>query len=117
VGLPVPKTVIKAKPRPCFTACGEVSTHSQTYSAVPKRSLESWPRLQKAEKEAMIGESVEDLNAGLTAAATTGHALFWNEVKVVVGRQASTIGHLVVVVVGTWWWHLVVVVVVGRHLR
>ena len=23
VGLPVPKIVIKAKPRPCFTACGE----------------------------------------------------------------------------------------------
>jgi len=30
----------------------------------------------------MIGENVEDLNAGLTAAARTGHALFWNEVIV-----------------------------------
>ena len=81
VGLPVPKTVIKAKPRPCFAACGEASTHSQTYSNVPKRSVESLPRLQKAEKEAMIGEAVEDLDSGLTEAATTGHALFWNEVK------------------------------------
>lgn len=81
VGLPVPKTVIKAKPRPCFTACGEVSTHSQTYSAVPKRSLETLPRLQKEEKQTMIGEHVEDLNSGLTERATTGHALFWNEVR------------------------------------
>ena len=81
VGLPVPKTVLKAKPRPCFTACGEVSTHSQTYSAVPKRSVDSLPRLQKEEKKAMIGEQVEDLNSGLTEAATRGHALFWNEVR------------------------------------
>ena len=29
----------------------------------------------------MIGEAVEDLDSGLTEAATTGHALFWNEVK------------------------------------
>ena len=29
----------------------------------------------------MIGEPVEDLNSGLTEAATTGHALFWNEVR------------------------------------
>ena len=81
VGLPVPKTVLKAKPRPCFTACGEVSTHSQTYSAVPKRSVDTLPRLQKEEKQAMIGEQVEDLNSGLTEAASSGHALFWNEVR------------------------------------
>lgn len=37
--------------------------------------------MHKAEKEAMIGEDVEDLNTVLTAAAAEGHALFWNEVK------------------------------------
>ena len=29
----------------------------------------------------MIGEDVEDLHSGLTERATTGHALFWNEVR------------------------------------
>ena len=29
----------------------------------------------------MIGEQVEDLNSGLTEAASSGHALFWNEVR------------------------------------
>ena len=36
VGLPVPKTGMKAKPRPCFTASGDNSTHSQVYAPVPK---------------------------------------------------------------------------------
>ena len=31
----------------------------------------------------MIGENVEDLHAGMTAAATTGHVFFLNEVKIV----------------------------------
>ena len=80
VGLPVPKTGMKAKPRPCFTARGDNSTHSQVYSLVPKRSLRSLPRLQKAEKEAMIGD-VEDLPKCLIAEAKNGHPLYWNEVK------------------------------------
>ena len=42
---------------PCFTARGEVGTHSQACSAVPNTCLESLPRLPKAEKQATIGEN------------------------------------------------------------
>ena len=82
VGLPMPKTVMKAKPRPSFAGGGDHTTHSQVYAPVPKRSLESLPRLQKAEKEAMIGAPLEDdVHAGLAAVLAAGHPLYLNEVK------------------------------------
>ena len=83
VGLPVPKQVIKAKPRSCFSVGGETTTHSQTYSAVPKRSLESLPRLQASEKQSMIRNELEELPKSMADVASTGHALFWSEAKTV----------------------------------
>ena len=83
VGLPVPKTVLKAQPRPCFTACGEVSTHNQPYSGVAKRSLQTLPRLQPGEKQTMIGENLKDLPAKFVEHASNGHPLFWQEIKTV----------------------------------
>ena len=77
----MPKTVMKAKPRPSFAGGGDHTTHSQVYAPVPKRSLESLPRLQKAEKEAMIGALLEDVHAGLAAVLAAGHPLYLNEVK------------------------------------
>ena len=81
VGWPVPKTVLKAKPRPCFTACGEVSTHNQSYSGVAKRSLRTLPRLQPGEKQTMIGEDLAELPSKFVEGASGGHPLFWQEVK------------------------------------
>ena len=83
VGLPVPKQVMKAKPRPCFSVCGEATTHSQSYTAVPKRSLESLPRLQPTEKKTMIRNDVAELPANMADVASNGHALFWSEVRTV----------------------------------
>ena len=85
VGLPVPKRVIKIKPRSCFSAGGETTTHSQTYSPVPKRTLESLPRLKASEKQSMIRNEIEELpeSKAFNDVATTGHALFWSEAKTV----------------------------------
>ena len=76
VGLPIAKTTMKAKQRSLFTACGEVSTYSQTYSGVQKRQLQSFPRLAPKEKESMIGKPLEELPNKLVAAAASGHLLF-----------------------------------------
>ena len=78
VGLPVPKVSMKTKTRPCFTSAGaDVSTHSQIYSAVPKRSLESLPRMYRPEKQEMIGcGEIEELADDFAEAASSGHALF-----------------------------------------
>ena len=81
VGLPVPKHVIKSKPRSTFGACGEVSTHSQTYSGVPKRKLVTLPRLQPLEKQAMLGVGLADLPERCSQSGLAGHPLFWQEVK------------------------------------
>ena len=71
--MPVTKIVLKSKPRSTFAACGEISTHSQTYSGVPKRGLATLPRLQPLEKQTMIGEEPEELPEKLKEPCLTGH--------------------------------------------
>ena len=87
VGLPIPKVSMKTKTRPSYTSeGGDVSTHSQIYGAVPKRSLESLPRLLRSEKRDMIGGGeIEELPKDMADAADDGggQALFWSEVKIV----------------------------------
>ena len=77
VGLPVPKRALKSKPRSAFAACGEVSTHSHTYSGVPKRGLTTLPRFQPIEKQTMLGLDLKDLPDKLCEAGLAGHPLFW----------------------------------------
>ena len=75
------KTMMKAKQRSLFTACGEESTYNQTYSGVQKRPLPSFPRLAKSQKEEIVGRSLDEFPTKLLASASAGHPLFWQEVK------------------------------------
>ncbi len=71
---------MKTRARANFSACGEKSTHTRTYSGVPWRSLASLPRMALEVKDGVTGvtsPAYEELVA--TETKTKGHPLFWRE--------------------------------------
>ena len=80
--LPVSKVRMISKERTHFSACGEKSTHSSSYSGVPIREVGRLPRLSMQDKEGIVGSPLPTY--GDSVIATTGvkgHPLFWNEIK------------------------------------
>jgi hypothetical protein len=80
--LPVARIRMVSKPREHFSACGEKSTHSNSYTNVPLRPFQSLPRLSVPDKESILGVSLPTYTEEVVAACgARGHPLFEQEVK------------------------------------
>jgi len=82
--LPVPRTRMITKRRDHYSACGEKSTFSSSYSEVPSRPWKRLPRLSLEEKEKMTGVKLPTYNQQLFKHLQDGHPLFmqeWKEVE------------------------------------
>ena len=78
--LPVGKTRMKSVPREHFSACGECSTYSTSYSNVAFRPLKRLPRISLAAKECITGVTPPTYPEEIIAATgSKGHPLFWGE--------------------------------------
>ena len=80
--LPVHKIHMASKPRDHYSACGETSTHSMSYTGVPVRMFTSLPRMSLTDKERMLGTKLPVYKEDVVAACgARGHPLFAQEVK------------------------------------
>ena len=80
--LPVHKIHMKSKPRTHYKACGESSTHHQSYTGVPVRQFQSLPRMSLPDKEGILGVKLPVYKEEVVAACgARGHPLFAQEVK------------------------------------
>ena len=78
--LPVSRVRMRTRSRATFSACGESSTHTRSYSGVDWRTLSSLPRMALGVKDEVTGITSpvhDDLVAKETK--TRGHPLFWRE--------------------------------------
>ena len=78
--LPVSRVRMRTRSRATFSACGESSTHTMSYSGVHWRTLSSLPRMAIDVKEAVTGITgpVSD-ELVFKETKTRGHPLFWRE--------------------------------------
>ena len=80
--LPVPKVRMTSKARTHYSACGEKSTYSPSYTGVMFRRLGRLPRMSLADKEGITGVTLPTYPAALMdALGSKGHPLFLNEIK------------------------------------
>ena len=78
--LPISRIRMRSKPRGHYSACGESSTFTMSYSDVHIRSLQSLPRVTLPNKEEMMNIKMPALpEEVLQFAGTRGHPIFWNE--------------------------------------
>ena len=78
--LPVSRVRMRTRSRATFSACGESSTHTQSYSGVHWRTLASLPRMAIEVKEAVTGVPVPTSDEFVfKETKTKGHPLFWKE--------------------------------------
>ena len=78
--LPVSRVRMRTRSRATFSACGESSTHTMSYSGVHWRTLPSLPRMAIDVKETVTGITapVSD-ELVFKETKTRGHPLFWRE--------------------------------------
>ena len=79
--LPVPNTRMLTKRREHYSACGERSTFSSSYTEVPNRPWKRLPRLSLEEKEKIVGGPMPAYKSQLFKHLQDGHPLFMHEYK------------------------------------
>ena len=78
--LPVSRVRLKTRARANFSACGETTTHTRSYSGVPWRSLSSLPRMTLNVKEGVTGITLPAFDDVVSKETKNrGHPLFWPE--------------------------------------
>ena len=80
--LPVPKARMTTRERTHFSACGEKSTYTSSYSNASFRGVDRLPRLSVPDKESIVGAPLPTYGDSIIATTgVKGHPLFWNEIK------------------------------------
>ena len=78
--LPVSRVRMKTRDRNSFSACGEKTIHTRTYSGVPWRTLNSLPRMTREVKDGVTGMTAPTYEESIfQLTRTRGHPLFWRE--------------------------------------
>ena len=78
--LPVSRVRMRTRSRATFSACGESSTHTMSYSGVHWRTLSSLPRMAIDVKDAVTGIAAPASDELVfKETKTRGHPLFWRE--------------------------------------
>jgi hypothetical protein len=79
--LPVAKVRMQTRPRAAFSACGEKNSHTQTYTGVPWRHVNTLPRMSISVKDDVTGiPSPAYQQSVIEETRKIGHPLFWQEV-------------------------------------
>ena len=78
--LPVSRVRMITRDRNSFSACGEKTTYTRTYSGVPWRTLSSLPRMTQEVKDGVTGMTSPTYEESIfQLTRTRGHPLFWRE--------------------------------------